>query len=168
MIEVEARALFSTAELERKTELALERRRAAGISDAVEDMQPLRAPAFDSNLIGKRIEVLWKYFDKEKENEPTLIWASGRVVQVADGLTNKRTKAARKVLPAGALLWAWDADPEFDERAGEQWLILLPKKWNKHVHYGWRYDPRDLSGESEQREQREAAPVAKRMRRSMD
>ena len=59
----------------------------------------------------------------------------------------------------GALLWAWDADPEFDERAGEQWLILLPKKWNKHVHYGWRYDPRDLSSESEQREQREAAPL---------
>ena len=25
---------------------------------------------------------------------------------------------------------AWDADPEFDEPAGEQWLVLLPKKWN--------------------------------------
>ena len=75
------------------------------------------------------------------------------------------------MLPAGALLWAWDADPEFDERAGEQWLILLPKKWNKHVHYGWRYDPRDLPGECEQhreRGERKAAPNAKRMRRSMD
>ena len=50
-------------------------------------------------------------------------------------------------MPAGALLWAWDADPEFDEAAGEQWLILLPKKWNKHVHYGWRFDPRELGGQ---------------------
>eukprot|EP00966_Prymnesium_polylepis_P107138 2481103-Prymnesium_polylepis.2 len=23
-------------------------------------------------------------------------------------------------MPAGALLWAWDADPQFDEKAGEQ------------------------------------------------
>ena len=39
--------------------------------------------------------------------------------------------------------WAWDADPQFDEKAGEQWLVLLPQKWNKQVHYGWRYDPRE-------------------------
>ena len=103
----------------------------------MEDLQQLRAPAFDTNLVGKRLEVLWKYFDKSNGNTPTLIWASGRVVRIADGLTNKRTKAARTVLPAGAVLWAWDADPEFDEKAGEQWLILLPQKWNKHVHYGW-------------------------------
>ena len=45
------------------------------------------------------------------------------------------------------MLWAWDADPDFDEQAGEQWLILLPKKWNLKTHkqvYGWRYDPREL------------------------
>ena len=42
---------------------------------------------------------------------------------------------------------AWDADPDFDEQAGEQWLILLPKKWNLPTHkqvYSWRYDPREL------------------------
>ena len=59
-------------------------------------------------------------------------------MKVADGLTDKRSARARKILPAGALLWAWDADPEFDEPAGEQWLILRPDKWNKQVHYGWR------------------------------
>ena len=45
------------------------------------------------------------------------------------------------------MLWAWDADPEFDEAAGEQWLILLPKKWNPTTHkqvYSWRFDPREL------------------------
>ena len=62
-------------------------------------------------------------------------------------LADKRSKRARKILPAGALLWAWDADPDFDEVAGEQWLILLPQKWNPSTHkqvYSWRYDPREL------------------------
>ena len=27
-----------------------------------------------------------------------------------------------KILPAGALLWAWEADADFEEAAGEQWL----------------------------------------------
>ena len=45
---------------------------------------------------------------------------------------------------AGAVLWAWDADPAFDEAAGEQWLILLPKKWKKQQVYSWRFDPREL------------------------
>ena len=48
------------------------------------------------------------------------------------------------MLPAGMVLWAWDADPEFEEAAGEKWLALLPKKWNKQQHYGWRFDPREL------------------------
>lgn len=47
--------------------------------------------------------------------------------------------------PAGMLLWAWDADPEFDEAAGEKWLALLPKKWNKQQIYSWRYDPREFA-----------------------
>ena len=47
------------------------------------------------------------------------------------------------------MLWAWDADPEFDESAGEQWLILLPKKWNKQQLYSWRYDPREFAAAAE-------------------
>ena len=160
VLDVESKSFFSAEELERKVGQALKRRREAGISDDVEDMQPLRAPAFES-LVGKRIEVLWSYFDKDNEEKHTLIWASGRIVRVADGLATKRSKRARKVLPAGALLWAWDADPEFGEAAGEQWLILLPKKWNKQVHYGWRYDPRELGAQLEPE-----MPAGKRMRRS--
>ena len=49
-----------------------------------------------------------------------------------------------EVLPAGAVLWAWEADPDFDEPAGEQWLTLLPAKFNEQVWYGWRLDPREL------------------------
>ena len=43
------------------------------------------------------------------------------------------------------MLWAWEADPDFDEEAGEEWLFLLPEKWNRHVQYAWRYDPCELA-----------------------
>ena len=59
----------------------------------------------------------------------------------------QRIHSARQILPSGAVLWAWDADPEFDEVAGEQWLVLLPNKWNPSTHrtvYSWRYNPREL------------------------
>ena len=72
-----------------------------------------------------RPQVLWKYTDKDK-NQPHMIWSTGRVVRVADGLSDMRSKRARSVLPAGAVLWAWDADPEFDEAAGEQWVVVAP------------------------------------------
>ena len=42
------------------------------------------------------------------------------------------------------MLWAWEADPQYNEKAGEQWLILLPEKWNKHIAYAWRFDPCEL------------------------
>ena len=42
---------------------------------------------------------------------------------------------------------AWDADADFGEAAGEQWLGLLPQKWNppRAQLYGWRYDPREFA-----------------------
>lgn len=115
------------------------RREAADISDRVERLQPKKAPPFTQQLVGKRLEVLWKYLLPDGTSQ--LIWATGRVVRVADGLTDKHSKRARMLLPAGAVLWAWDADPEFGEVAGEKWLVLLPNKWNppKAVVYGWRY-----------------------------
>ena len=72
------------------------------------------------------------------------IWASGTVKRVADGLTDKSSARAKKILPAGALLWGWDADAEYKEAAGEKWLVLLPKKWNRQVQYAWRFDPCEL------------------------
>ena len=82
------------------------------------------------------------------------IWASGTVKRVADGLTSKKSKRARDILPAGALLWAWEADPSFDEPAGEKWMVLLPEKWNRQVKYAWRFDPCELT----QPGQRKPAP----------
>ena len=59
-------------------------------ADSVERMQPQEAPAFDQALVGKRLEVLWKYHDKDT-GEPILIWSTGRVARVADGLTDKKS-----------------------------------------------------------------------------
>ena len=140
---VSAKAVFNADELRKKAEAERERRIEAGIADGVEALQPDEAPAFDEALVGKRLEVLWKYHDKDTQ-QPHLIWATGRVTQIADGVTHKKSKACKKILPAGAVLWAWDADPAFDEAAGEQWLILLPKKWKKQQVYSWRFDPREL------------------------
>ena len=74
-----------------------------------------------------------------------LIWSTGRVARVADGLTDKRSSRGKVLLPAGMVLWEWDADPDFGEVAGQAWLALLPKKWKKQQVYSWRYDPRELS-----------------------
>ena len=43
------------------------------------------------------------------------IWATGTVKRVADGLTDKRSRQAKKILLQGAILWAWDADPEYED-----------------------------------------------------
>ena len=121
--------MFSKDELDAQADAAMQRRVAAGISDTVENLNDKVAPAFDQKLVGKQLEVCWKYFHKDTK-EPMLIWATGRVVRVADGLTDTRSSRAQKVLPAGMVLWAWDADPDFGEVAGEKWLALLPSKWN--------------------------------------
>lgn len=117
-------------------------REAQGISDRVEAAQPKAGPKFDVQLVGKRLEICWPY--KQPDGTTVKIWASGTVKRVADGLTDKTSYRAQKILPAGALLWGWDADPEYQEVAGEKWMILLPKKWNKHVQYAWRFDPCEL------------------------
>jgi hypothetical protein len=141
---VKSKSIFSAEELARKTEEAMVRREASGIADRVERLQG-PVPAFNQQLVGKRLEVLWKYLLPDGSSQ--LIWATGRVARVADGLTDKRSQRAKNLLPGGAVLWAWDADPEFGEVAGEKWLVLLPNKWNppKAIVYGWRYDPRELS-----------------------
>ena len=86
--------------------------------------------------------ICWPY---KEDGKTVKIWASGTVRRVADGLTDRASAKAKKILPAGALLWAWDADPEYNEAAGEKWLVLLPSKWNKQVQYAWRFDPCELA-----------------------
>lgn len=114
----EAKAIFSTEELKRKAAQERQRRIEAGIADAVEDMNQAEAPPFDQALVGKWLEICWSYTNKDT-GEKVLVWSTGRVARVADGLTDKRSARAKKLLPAGALLWQWEADPEFEEAAGE-------------------------------------------------
>ena len=147
-LRLEASSLFSIENLLEKAKAARERREAAGISDSVEAAQPRMAPAFDVNIVGKRLEILWPYrFGPDGKPLPKAekIWASGTVKRVADGLTDTRSARAKKILPAGALLWAWEADPAYNEVAGEQWVILVPDRWNKQVQMAWRYDPCELA-----------------------
>ena len=157
--EIEKKQLFSTEELERKAQAEMQRRVEAGIADTVENMNGVSgetgAPLFDQSLVGTQLEVCWKYFNQDTK-EPMLIWSTGRVLRVADGLTDKRSPRARTVLPAGMVLWAWDADPECGEAAGEQWLALLPQKWNpsRAILYGWRKDPREFAAPARVRDER--------------
>ena len=65
-------------------------------------MQQSEAPAFDQKLVGKWLELCWSYTNKET-GEKMLVWITGRVARVADGLTDKRSARAKKLLPAGAL-----------------------------------------------------------------
>ena len=89
--------------------------RSGHISDSVEVRQPEKPPSFDVNLVGKQLEVCWPY---KLNGKTAKIWASGRVVRVADRLTHYKSARCKKPLPAGAVLWAWDADPAYDEQAG--------------------------------------------------
>ena len=141
-LRIEAVSLFNIDSLREKAVTARARREAAGISDRVEVMQPPDPPPFDTAVVGRCLEICWPY---KEAGVTKKIWASGVVRRVADGLTDKRSKRARSVLPAGALLWAWEADTDRDEPAGEEWLILLPCKWNRHVQYGWRYDACEIA-----------------------
>ena len=102
-VEISKRALFSAEELEAKAQAAMKRREESGVADRVERLQQEEAPAFDQALVGKRIEVLWKYFDKDT-NKPHMIWSTGTVKRIADGLTDKRSPRARSILPGGTLL----------------------------------------------------------------
>ena len=106
----------------------------------MEACQPPR-PAFDDRLVGKHIEICWPYKEGGKSQK---IWAFGVVKRIADGVNDKRSERCKTILPAGALLWAWEADADYDEKAGEQWMILHPDKWNRHVQYAWRFDPCEL------------------------
>ena len=58
-------------------------REARGISDSVEAKQQKDAPEFNSQLVGKWLEVCWPY---KLEGKTVKIWASGKVKRIADGL----------------------------------------------------------------------------------
>ena len=90
-LRIEATGIFRISALLEKAEAARVDRERRGVSDSVEARQQLEAPAFDTRLVGKRLEGCWPY----KEGGKTVkIWASGTVKRVADGLTD--TASARQ------------------------------------------------------------------------
>ena len=97
-LRIEAKSLFNIATLLPKAEAARERREAAGVADRVEAQQPKRPPKFDTQLVGKRLEVCWPY---KKDGKTVKIWASGTVKRIADGLTDnaRRARAPRRSCP---------------------------------------------------------------------
>lgn len=134
-IDIDPQRLVAAAEL-RRAELE-----ARGEIDWVCDRQPYptgQGPVPDRALVGKTLEVRWRYRHKET-GEPVYIWCEGEVMQAADGETDKRTARCTKVLPAGALRIKWPADVEFDEDESFVWSMLHPKSFNRDVHLGWRF-----------------------------
>ena len=66
---------------------------------------------------------------------------------MADGTSDKASEKYKKMLPAGMVLIKWPEDVDRGERCEKEtqgWRLLLPKKFNKHQQYGWRFNPRDV------------------------
>ena len=59
-----------------------------------------------------------------------------------------------------ALVAALDMGSRSDEVAGEQWVILVPDRWNKQVQMAWRYDPCELALPGRAQQQPRAPRVA--------
>lgn len=180
--------LLAAAEKRRK-ELEL-----AGEIDWVHDRQPYptgQGPALDNDLVGKNLEVRWRYYNSETK-QPVYIWCEGTVVQVsaysvcllpisvhcqfgclalqvADGEKEKDKMTARckKILPAGAVRIKWAADEDYDEKESYVWSILKPAAFNKDVHLGWRFAGTALlSMAKEGSSQAKSANCAKRAKKN--
>jgi hypothetical protein len=134
---------FDESELRGKAEAERQRRIVAGISGDVEDNQPAQVPGWPE-LTGRCIEVCWPYHTPDGKRQ--LIWVEGKVTEIADSITTKRTAASRSILPAGAVYWEWEVDAERKEVAGAEFLILNPEKWSpaRAVANAWRYSPSEL------------------------
>lgn len=126
----------------------------------------LQGPTPDQSLVGKTLEVRWRYHHKTT-GEPVYMWCEGEVIQVRGCAnpqhshrsqsahppviccahvcrlltekTDKKSARCKKVLPAGALRIKWPADVDFDEDESYVWSMLHPKSFNKDVHMGWRF-----------------------------
>lgn len=124
----------------------------------------VQGPVPDKALVGKMLEVRWRYWHKTT-GQPVYMWCEGEVVQVrvlvrpavahssgnthvatqaADGEADRMSARCKKVLPAGALRIKWPADVEYDEEESYTWTMLNPKAFNRDVHLGWRFAASEL------------------------
>mmetsp|Transcript_26922 Transcript_26922/g.66656 ORF Transcript_26922/g.66656 Transcript_26922/m.66656 type:complete len:186 (+) Transcript_26922:314-871(+) len=165
-----SRALCSPEQLQIAVERELERRAAAGFSDAVQAIQPKEPPELDNRLQGKRLEICWNYISTEDGKTKVPIWCPCTVVKIADGATDNGrdgqllSKRAQKLAPRGMVLIEWDPDPDRGEQQATQcWYLLDPNKWHqgrrterdKDTHRAWRYHPDELLREQLRQKRRE-------------
>eukprot|EP00965_Chrysotila_dentata_P025294 840418-Pleurochrysis_carterae.AAC.1 len=106
-------------------------------TDALQDRQPNEPPPLDQRLVGRKLEVRWRYIMSSPPatgavptplNQNTYMWCEGEVVSVADGTSDKKSQRARTLLSAGAIRFKWPADEAREEEESFTWTILHPQK----------------------------------------
>jgi hypothetical protein len=100
------RLSLSPEDLLQRAQKERARLEATGVLDSVEDQQPEIPPPLNESLIGKKIEIRWRYWRKARAGEKgkkkqVFIWCEGTVVEVADGLI-KKSPQCKEALPPGS------------------------------------------------------------------
>lgn len=150
------RALCSPVQLAAAIKREKERREAAGFSDAVQAVQPLRAPEpiDETNYPpGTQLEICWSYTSTVDNKTKVPMWCPCTIVRIADGnkdmgVNNKPlSDLCRTLAPRGMMLIKWDPDPDRGETDYPVcWYALDPRKWNKDsTHRAWRFHPEELA-----------------------
>ena len=121
-----------------------------GLGDRYTDMQQKSAPKVDAKLVGKRIEVLSRYFDEE--GEPMYVWAKGEVTVIpvpkakakgGKGRGNGKKSNAKTTVSQVAIV-TWDKE-YWGKDKNDNWAPaitsqkLVASKWNKHSTGAWRF-----------------------------
>ena len=137
-------------ELLERAEKERERLETLGELDRTADMMPKDAPPCNESLIGKELEIRWRYWRPAKEGErgkkkAVDIWCVGEVVSVANGTTDQESPRCKHPLAKGAVRIKWPADADFDERETYTWSLLTKENWNKEAVLGWRYTAAQLA-----------------------
>lgn len=127
----EPRIELSPDQLCELTERERTRLDAAFEIDRVGDRQQEQVPNFDL-LLNNKIEVRWRYWTMEGGKwKSQYIWCEGKVVEVADGKTTRKTPRCRSPLPWGSVRIQWPEGSEFNEEETYSWTILKAVDWNK-------------------------------------
>ena len=143
-----------TEELLARAEKERERLEDAGVLDRTADVMPKKAPPCDASLIGKQLEIRWRYWRAAMEGErgkrkAVDIWAEGTVVQVANDAADAKSprfKVPAKFKGTNAVLVEWPPDPDREQPEPMfTWSLLTEDNWNKEAVLGWRYTAAQLA-----------------------
>ena len=116
--ELDSKGTDNIAALKAAAEEERARREANGIGDRVQNRQPVQPPPFDDTLVGRRLEVRYRYDvvdleTKEPTGEIAFLWCSCEVLRVSDGTIRKvgaMGQELKSTHPAGHVLLRWDAN----------------------------------------------------------